>query len=235
MQYMGGKHYLKKKLTRAILEYTPRRGDYHEPFVGGANMFEEMAPHFSRLFISDIHPDLIALYTDVAKGWDPPSTLSREQYEALRNAPPSALRGFAGFGTSYKGKFFGGYLADYPEDGHYYAQAASKSLVRIRPLLQRATIDCQSFALCTPRSNAVIYCDPPYRGTSTYRGAYAFDHDHFWLIMQAWSMFGAHVFVSEYAAPDGWVSIWEGDHVCTLNGPNRTRRTEKLFVWKGGL
>jgi DNA adenine methylase len=233
MQYMGGKHYLKKKITAAILAHTNRRGDYHEPFIGGANMFEEIAPHFKNLFVSDLHEDLILLYSAVANGWDPPSEVSRELYESLRHDKPSALRGFVGFGVSYKGKWFGGYLADYPEDGHYYAAAAIKSLVRIRPFLQRASIQCKSFTQCAPRSNSVVYCDPPYHGTTTYRGANEFDHYHFWKIMQAWSLFGAHVFVSEYVAPEGWEPIWMSDHLCSVSGAKRSKRTEKLFVWKG--
>jgi DNA adenine methylase len=232
---MGGKHYLKKKLTAAILAHTDRRGDYHEPFLGGANMFGEIAPHFDRLYVSDIHPDLIMLYQAVADGWDPPSEVSRELYEALRQAKPSALRGFAGFGVSFGGKWFGGYAKDDPTNFDFFARASSKNLISIRCSLQRASIQCKSFAQCSPRSHSVVYCDPPYRGTTAYRGADEFDHDRFWKIMQAWSMFGAHVFVSEYEAPDGWVSIWTGEIHDRLKNTSAglTVRTEKLFVWKG--
>lgn len=230
---MGGKHFLKKKLTAAILAHTPRRGNYHEPFIGGANMFEEIAPHFDRLFVSDVHPDLILLYQAIANGWDPPCELSRETYESLRHDKPSALRGFAGFGCSYRGQWFKGYLSDYPKDGHYYAKAACKSILRIRSLLSKSVITQCPYTQCTPSSLSVVYCDPPYRGTTAYRGSDGFDHDHFWKIMQAWSMFGVHVFVSEYNAPDGWASIFETEHLCSTAGAKRTRRTEKLFVWKG--
>ncbi len=195
-------------------------------------MFEEIAPHFETLIVSDVHEDLILLYLACVDGWDPPSEVSRELYEQLRNDKPSALRGFAGFGVSYRCKWFGGYLKDYPEDGHYYAKAAKKSLERVRPQLRRATIKNCSYTDCLPGTSAVVYCDPPYRGTTIYKATDEFDHDHFWTTVRSWSMNGAHVFVSEYTALEGWCSIWESEHLCTTEGAARSKRNEKLFVWK---
>ena len=233
MQYMGGKHYLKKKITAAILAHTNRRGDYHEPFIGGANMFEEIAPHFKNLFVSDLHKDLILLYQAVANGWDPPSEVSRELYDSLRHDKPSALRGFAGFGVSFGGIWFSGYAKDHKNQR--YAECSRNALLRVKPSLQRASIQCKSFAQCTPRSNSVVYCDPPYRGTASYKVYDEFDHDRFWKTMQAWSMFGLDVFVSEYSAPEGWEPIWETEALVYVKKTSEKRhaRTEKLFVWKG--
>ena len=53
----------------------------------------------------------------------------------------------------------------------------------------------------------VVYCDPPYRNTSNYRHTKEqFDHDKFW----EWARTRDYpVYVSEYSAPDDFVSIFE--------------------------
>lgn len=232
MQYTGGKARIARDIAQATLKHTDRRGEYHEPFLGGANAFEYIAPHFSDLHVSDVVPDLALLYQAVAVGWEPPIAISKELWHDLRRSPPSPLRAVAGFGHSFGGKWFSSYAANNPDNGQDFAGAAGRSLNRIRPLLQRAHISCKSYTACSPSRNAVVYCDPPYRGTFSY-GA-KFDHDHFWSIMQAWAIFGAHVFVSEYEAPEGWRAIWEKDHQCKMRADGKTlMRREKLFVWGG--
>ena len=53
----------------------------------------------------------------------------------------------------------------------------------------------------------VVYCDPPYRGTGNYRHTKEkFDHDKFWEWVRTRDF---PVYVSEYGAPDDFVSIFE--------------------------
>ena len=78
--------------------------------------------------------------------------------------------------------------------------------------------------------NALIYCDPPYQGTSGYKTG-AFDHDRFfeWCRQQAKKNI---VFVSEYNAPDDFIEVWR-DEVKTNFASQRKAAThnavEKLF------
>ena len=78
--------------------------------------------------------------------------------------------------------------------------------------------------------NALIYCDPPYQGTSGYKTG-AFDHDRFfeWCRQQAKKNI---VFVSEYNAPDDFIEVWRGE-VKTNFASQRKAAThnavEKLF------
>ena len=77
---------------------------------------------------------------------------------------------------------------------------------------------------------AVIYCDPPYRATMGY--GVSFDSDRFW----SWAGEASRVcdvYVSEYDAPDGWVSIWSKPKRQSVARPDQGRnlRTENLFVW----
>jgi site-specific DNA-adenine methylase len=54
------------------------------------------------------------------------------------------------------------------------------------------------------RDDDVVYADPPYAGTQRYKTA-AFDSPAFWDWVDNRPF---PVFVSEYAAPDGFTPIW---------------------------
>ena len=55
--------------------------------------------------------------------------------------------------------------------------------------------------------NALIYCDPPYAGTTKYRFG-SFDSNSFWQWCRDMSKKGNTVIVSEYNAPDDFNCIW---------------------------
>ncbi len=62
VKWVGGK----TKLLSELLARMPERyGRYYEPFAGGAAMFFRLAPR--RAVLADSNPDLIGLYTAVAK------------------------------------------------------------------------------------------------------------------------------------------------------------------------
>ena len=73
---------------------------------------------------------------------------------------------------------------------------------------------------------AVVYCDPPYRGTNEYRNG-GFDYGRFydWLRSREYP-----VYVSEYAMPEDFVPVYERKKTCTLGYGNRTKTVEKIFV-----
>lgn len=57
-------------------------------------------------------------------------------------------------------------------------------------------------------SGDVVYCDPPYRGTTGYKTG-TFDHDAFDTWAEEQVTKGAQVFVSEFNAPPHWEVVWE--------------------------
>lgn len=97
-----------------------------------------------------------------------------------------------------------------------------------------ATVHQGSFADLEPLPGDVIYCDPPYEGTTEYKDG-DFPHEQFWKIAQRWAESGAKVFVSEYNAPVGWEAIWEKPlrSGVSVKAAERHVALEKLFVWKG--
>lgn len=77
---------------------------------------------------------------------------------------------------------------------------------------------------------AVIYCDPPYQGTTKY-ATDSFDYDAFWDWCRKMSK-DNYVFVSEYNAPDDFECIWSKGVTTSLKVHEHENRTEKLFRYK---
>jgi DNA adenine methylase len=81
---------------------------------------------------------------------------------------------------------------------------SGNSLRRKHAALGRVRFLRADFLGVPPRPvRGVIYCDPPYAGTTGYRGGgvSAFDHARFWYLCRRWVDCGARVFVSEYRVP----------------------------------
>lgn len=86
--------------------------------------------------------------------------------------------------------------------------------------------------------NMLIYIDPPYKDTKQYNRQ-KFDTENFWNLVREMSK-RCIVVVSEYLAPNDFITIWEKDLLQNINRKALDRQiaTEKLFViknywWKG--
>lgn len=86
--------------------------------------------------------------------------------------------------------------------------------------------------------NMLIYIDPPYKDTKQYNRQ-KFDTGKFWNLVREMSK-RCIVVVSEYEAPNDFITIWEKDLLQNINRKalDRQKATEKLFVikdywWKG--
>lgn len=240
MRFMGSKGRIAKKLAAVILADTSARGTYHEPFIGGGSMAAQMGQNFNVAYYSDISPDLAMMWDALLHGWQPPTVVTVEEYQALKHAAPSPLRGFVGSGGSFGGKWFGGYArGGFNSNGQpRNHQAESARAVLKDASTMRAKHVTEAFwadaLLIRPEPGDVVYCDPPYAGTTTYNGTDAMDHSKFWETVTGWAKIGVHVYVSEYAAPDDWVSIWEQPlrSSVRIGSEERHMAIERLFKWK---
>ena len=217
MQYLGGKFMVRKQLTEAI---RARVGDARiwEPFCGGLNLSGRLKP----AICSDADLAVISLYQAVQAGWDPPDTVTEDDYQAARQLPETdPMHGFCAFGCSFGGKKWGCYARG--KNGRNYAGMARRALLRD---VDRDTIYRRLDYLTELPSEPfdAIYCDPPYVGTTGYSGS-KFDHAAFWDRCRELSERGP-VLVSEYTAPDDWREIWSIERVGGLT----CRRTERLFA-----
>lgn len=241
MRYMGGKWRIAKELV-AVMKPA---GRWFEPFCGGLGVTRRLAASGFSGVASDACAPLIALYRAVAAGWQPPHELSEAEYAAARALPDdSPLRAFAGFGCSYGGKWFGGYArpaASRSGNGKLYSVAAgtARGLTSDIAAISAAEVrlHCAPFEASRPQPGYdLVYCDPPYAGTTSYAGAPTLDSAAFWTHAQAWARAGARVFVSEYACPVPNELAHElrrgsylGRGVSRSNAGSVSARVERLF------
>lgn len=234
MQYLGGKTRIAKAIAEQINRVRKPGQWVWEPFCGGLSVSVALSKA-GPVWATDANPALIALYQAVQNGWRPPTELSREAYAAAKLLPDSdPLKAFAGFGCSFGGKWFGGYAEPryYPKtatnhggNSDYPAQSA-KALLRDVPRCGR--VDCLEFLSVDPREiAALIYCDPPYAGTTGYDALPAFDSQRFLLRVADWARF-TDVFVSEYQFPIG-TCVFEVQKPKTVSKGTGALATERLY------
>ena len=241
MRYMGGKSRLAKSIRDVILGDTDRRERYVEPFIGGGSVFQAMTPHFSEALGLDGQQDLILLWGSLLKGWKPPTELSLEEWQRLRDGEPSALRAFAGFGCSFGGRFFEGYARN-KTGANYAAQSSRVLLTQVSEMLKgNPTVEHSLFPDAPIKPGDVVYCDPPYEGTKNYTskrsGIQHFPHSEFWATARNWAETGAHVYVSEFNAPAGWDCIWGKSRTVGLgeqSGARYEEKVDRLFTYRVG-
>jgi DNA adenine methylase len=238
VRYVGGKGRIARAIVEQIQQHSPDATIAVEPFMGGASVTAELARAFPVVLAADAHPDIAALWSATTYGWTPPATVTEEEYAELRSAAPSPLRGLAGFGGSFGGKWWGGYarggvMADQTPRDHQAESA--RAVVRIGEQLRAGAVwvGCRDYRNTPIIPGSVIYCDPPYASTQGYSTG-AFDSIDFW----AWAEIAsdvADVYVSEYRAPSWWRCIWstEKRQSVTMPAQGRAIRTERLFTLKG--
>lgn len=226
MQYNGGKAKVAKELAAVISEYS-RGGSYWEPFVGAANVIQYVEA--DNKTGTDLCPHIIAFHQAVQNGWLPPGELSEEKYKELRerrNGRGNAMVAFAGYGCSLGGKFFGGYARG--ACSRNYASNARNSTIRKHQNLSDVYFSQCPYDQWLRRAD-VIYCDPPYRGTTRCGSTAWFDSDCFW----EWARSRAKdsvVLVSEFSAPDFCFEIWSKEKRADMRRNDGAKMTERLFL-----
>lgn len=239
MRYMGGKSRIAGKIREHLVSHGAAK--YVEPFVGGGAVLTKVARDFQEIIAADAHADLIAMYQAIQDGsFTPPSTVSEDEYQALKKSDPSPLRTFAAFGASFGGKEWGGYARMVtttrngkpraPENYVLYTRnslAKSAKAGMFDPHITFVSVDVFTLDLPEDLSGTVIYCDPPYGGTTGYKTG-RFDTTKAWELFRSWSARGAHVYVSEYDGP-GDLVVDTFTPQSSLKEASSDRVTEKLF------
>lgn len=167
-------------------------------------------------------------------GWIPQENITQEEYYNVKknlDANPT-LSGFVGFTCSFGGRWFQGYARDNNGKRNYALNGKNTLLKDIR-VLRNATFVCLDYRDVDIPDGAVVYCDPPYMGTTKYSTG-PFNHEIFWSYMRELS--GRRtVFISEEHAPNDFECIWEKEVIRTVtrNKNNQPKRVERLFKWNG--
>ena len=231
---MGGKFYTAKHILPIILKDRQEGQWYVEPFCGGCNTLSEVT---GNRIGADTHCALIGMWLSVSYGWLPPESISLDEYTHLKQSKDlphvgsvNPLVGYVGFVMSFAGKYFGGYAKN-NESNRDYAGQAAKSAQRQFPKLRNVIFKNCSYEDLKIPERSIIYCDPPYAGTTKYEGK-RFDSLQFWEQVRNWVFDGHKVFVSEYRAPSDFVSIWSKEKKVVVKNTKDTQplALEKLFV-----
>lgn len=238
MKYMGSKARIAKDLApiiNLIIEEN-RITNYVEPFVGGANMIQHI--NCERRAGYDNNPYLIAFLQKIQQGWNPLEEfeMSEQYYKWVRDDPhhfePEYVA-LAGFCASYNAKWFGGYAGTVKTKiGTYrnYYDEAVRNVLKQAPFIKDVNFCCSDYQNLKPvKKNTLIYCDPPYQGTTGYKDS--FDHMQYWDWVREVSKYNI-VLCSEYTAPDDFVCVWSKQLTTTLDKSSRSRAVEKLFIHK---
>lgn len=236
-RYMGGKGKIGKHVAERILEIEKKvpidTDSYFEPFVGMCGIMRHI-PDTKPKFACDYSTDIINLWTQVLKGWVPPSSMSREEFNFQKTQKSSALRCFAAHGASFGGVCFGSYIGDYNK-GPEGIDTSSRSIIRVSKMVQDVIfLESRSYEEFSPEKST-IYCDPPYltaRRTILARDNFKnFDHGLFWEKMRTWVKNKNIVIVSEYTAPLDFEAVWERQvSLFAVQNKHKGHRTEKLFM-----
>lgn len=235
MKYMGSKARHAKEILPIILAGRSEGQWYVEPFVGGANVIDKVD---GNRIGSDFNPYVVALWQAVSDGWVPPDVVTEDEYAAMNKArlvdPETA---YAAFTLSFGGKFFGGYRRDVAgtkgciENMQTQSRRAKASLMKQAASLRGVQFHHCSYDKLEIPPQSIIYCDPPYAGTTGYATG-AFDHNKFWQWCRHKVAEGHKVYVSEYTAPDDWLCVWEKQVNNTLTKDTGSKKgIERLFTY----
>jgi DNA adenine methylase len=220
MRYNGGKGAVAIEIAKIINSFKP--DTYWEPFVGAANVIIKVKA--AQRKASDLDLGMMVLLRAIREGWEPPTTISEEEYQEMRKSTNETdpLYAFVKYGCSFGGKPWGGYARD--NSGRNYALNARNSLLKKAPHLQDVILHYGDYANLNLSAD-LIYCDPPYRNTTSCGASVKFDTDKFieWARMKSKSSI---VLVSEREMPDDWECIWEKP---LKDGLGPRKLTERLY------
>lgn len=197
---------------------------------GGGNIIDKVPNTFKRIGI-DYNPHTIAALIAIRDLVDKlPNSLTEEEYKQLKGSEPNPIKSWLRFVASFGGKFDSGYAREDGSDETTFVGYGKRNAQKQSPNLQGVQLICDTYENYSHLENCLIYCDPQYEGTTSYKTG-AFDHTKFWNWCRKMSEKNS-VFVSEYKAPDDFICVWEGE-VKTNFASQRNKAThvavEKLF------
>jgi DNA adenine methylase len=233
MKYMGSKNRIAKDLLPIILKDRKPDQWYVEPFVGGANMIDKVE---GKRIGSDSNPfviEALKLIRDSPESL--PDHVTEEYYQELKDLRElNGVTGFVGFTRSFKAKWFGGYASDKrleargQNSSEVISRQAKNNALNQSPKLKEVRLVNESYLNLEIPKNSIIYCDPPYEGTTKYKDG--LNHAEFWQWVREKSLEGHSVFVSEYNAPEDFICVWEKALSNNLR-EDKAKATEKLFIF----
>lgn len=180
---------------------------------------------------------LIEFWKQIQNGWNPLKNvvMSKELYSEVKDNNkdkfPKHIVALCGLCATYNAKWFGGYAGivhtKIDTYRNYYDEAV-RNVLKQRNSIIDVIYGCKSYENILIK-NSLIYCDPPYEGTTKYKDN--FNHKIYWDWVRKMSKDNI-VLCSEYNAPEDFECIWKKELTTTLDKASRSRVVEKLFIYK---
>lgn len=233
MKYQGSKNRIAKHILPIMLKYRTQGQYWVEPFVGGANMIDKVT---GNRIGADFNQYIANMWKSISSGWTP-KRIAKEEYIHIKNNSgeyDDDFIGWVGIACSYSGKWFGGFAGEVKtkQGIRDYQKEAFINLEKQRPSILGVEFKHASYDELNIPPKSIIYCDPPYEGTTGYKDK--FNHDDFWQWCREKSKEGHTVFVSEYSAPDDFKCIWQKEVKSSLSANGKSggskNSIEKLFT-----
>ena len=236
MLYMGSKNRIAKYILPIMLPERKPDQWWVEPFVGGANMIDKVEGKRIGIDINEHLIEALKLIRDNPQSI--PDLITEDDYQKAKTERKiDGITGLIGFAMSFGGKWFGGYRRDVAgskgdiENMKTQTRRCKQSAIKQSEKLQGVEFIADNYLNLEIPPNSLIYCDPPYEGTTKYKDG--FDHRIFWQWCRDMASKGHIIFVSGYNAPNDFACIWKKEIVSSLtNGTGCKKGVEKLFRYK---
>jgi DNA adenine methylase len=192
---------------------------------------------------ADYNEYLAEMWKAVSTGWVPQELVTEDDYQKVKDNKDAdkALTSYVGFAMSFGGKWFGGYRRDIAGtkdnlslkafNEAEQSRKSYESLLKQQKNLIGVDFRHSSYQDLDIPAKSIIYCDPPYKGTTKYKDS--FDHEPFYEWCRQKHKEGHQVFVSEYWMPDDFTCVWSKEVNSSLAKKKGSKKaTEKLFTLK---
>ena len=231
---MGSKNRIAKHILPIMLKEMQEKGytTWVEPFVGGGNMIDKVPSEYRRIGC-DLSEHTIAAMLGIRDFVDQlPSEVTEEMYKNIKGSSPHPINSWIRYACSFGGKFDNGYAREKGSDDTTFCGYGKRNALKQSPKIQNVEFTCCSYLDLTNNiTNSLIYCDPPYQGTTGYKTG-SFNHEEFFDWCRKMKSKGNSVFVSEYNAPEDFELVWQGEIKTNFSSQRKEathKAVEKLF------
>jgi DNA adenine methylase len=233
MKYLGSKRKFKKYILPLLIDECYKKNIYIwvEPFVGGANLIEDVPDDFIKIG-TDLNPHTISAligirdYANIL-----PTSISEVEYKKLIGKIPDPVTSWIRFVAAFASKFEDSYAKSKNSNEETYLTRGKKNALKQCEKIKNVKFYTCDYSSHSNLKNCLIYCDPPYKNTTKYNKN-KFDYDKFWHWCREMSLNNS-VFISELEAPNDFKCIWETITASNFSSSRKTlhkQRIEKLFT-----
>ena len=244
MKYMGNKRKIADELLN-VMNVT-KNDVFVDLFCGSLSVSQRA--NAKTIIANDKNKYLIAMWNDLLEGREFPKIISRDLYQNVRDYYRELERyrkvsgefdngfiGWVGFMASFNGKFFDGGYSGYNVKGRdYISENIANTISQLNELKEKeggVVLSSMDYSEVDIPENAIVYCDIPYKKTTTYSTSKFFDYFRFY----NWAKRQKHcrLFISEYSMPESdFLCVWQKEFTNAMATNKTYRPIEKLFVVK---